>query len=80
MFKKMQIHCIFYQYYAKIDTGVKIRKEVILMNEKLYKVMNATAISSLVLGICMITTGITFGTLLIVNGARLLKHKSRILL
>ena len=50
------------------------------MNEKLYKVMNATAISSLVLGICMITTGIAAGTLLIVNGARLLKHKSRILL
>jgi len=50
------------------------------MNEKLYKAINATAISSLVLGICVLATGIVSGVLLIINGARLLKHKSVILL
>ncbi|MDE6888112.1 MAG: hypothetical protein K2P45_05630 [Eubacterium sp.] len=50
------------------------------MNEKLYKAINATAVSSLVLGICIVTTGIVSGVLLIVNGARLLKHKSIIIL
>ncbi len=50
------------------------------MNEKLYKAINATAVSSLVLGICIVTTGIVSGVLLIVNGARLLKHKSVIIL
>ncbi len=43
------------------------------MNEKLYKAINASAVSSLV-------TGIASGVLLIVNGARLLKHKSVIIL
>ncbi len=50
------------------------------MNEKLYKAMNASAISSLVLGICVLTTGVASGVLLIINGARLLKHKSLILI
>ncbi|MDE7312242.1 MAG: hypothetical protein K2N87_11600 [Eubacterium sp.] len=50
------------------------------MNEKLYKAINATAISSLVLGICILAAGIASGVLLIINGARLLKHKSVILL
>ncbi len=50
------------------------------MNEKLYKSINSTAVSSLVLGICILVTGIASGVLLIINGARLLKHKSVILL
>ncbi len=50
------------------------------MNEKLYKAINASAVSSLVLGICVLVTGIASGVLLIVNGARLLKHKSVIIL
>lgn len=50
------------------------------MNEKLYKIMNTTAVSSLVIGICMISASMVCGTLLIVNGARLLKHKTKILL
>lgn len=49
------------------------------MNEKLYKAINATAVCSLVLGICILASGIVSGILLIVNGARLLKHKSGIL-
>lgn len=50
------------------------------MNEKLYKAINATAVSSLVLGICILTAGLSSGILLIINGSRLLKHKSKILL
>ncbi|MCI9020688.1 MAG: hypothetical protein HFH32_08110 [Eubacterium sp.] len=50
------------------------------MNEKLYKSINAAAVSGLVLGICILVTGVASGVLLIVNGARLLKHKSVILL
>lgn len=50
------------------------------MNEKLYKVINSAAISNLVLGICIVTTGVASGVLLIIHGARLLKHKSKILL
>ncbi len=50
------------------------------MNEKLYKAINASAVSSLVLGICVLVNGIASGVLLIVNGARLLKHKSVIIL
>lgn len=57
-----------------------MRKEDFFMNEKLYKAMNASAISSLVLGICVLTTGVASGVLLIINGARLLKHKSLILI
>ncbi len=38
------------------------------MNEKLYKAMNVSAISSLVIGICVLTTGIASGVLLIING------------
>ena len=50
------------------------------MNEKLYKAMVSSAVSSLVIGICVLATGVAAGVLLIINGAKLLKHKSKILL
>lgn len=50
------------------------------MDEKLYKTISSTGAVSLVLGICTLVAGITSGILLIVNGARLLKSKKRILL
>lgn len=50
------------------------------MNEKIYKAMGSSAVSSLVIGICVLATGIAAGVLLIINGSRLLKHKSKILL
>ena len=50
------------------------------MNEKLYKAMGSSAVSNLVIGICVLVTGVASGILLIINGARLLKHKSKILL
>ena len=48
------------------------------MNEKIYKAMGSSAVSSLVIGICVLATGIAAGVLLIINGSRLLKHKSKI--
>ena len=53
-------------------------KEVIDMNEKLYKAMGAIGAANLAIGICVLVGGITSGILLIVNGGRLLKHKSKI--
>ena len=44
------------------------------MNEKIYKAMGSSAVSSLVIGICVLATGIAAGVLLIINGSRLLKH------
>ena len=46
------------------------------MNEKIYKAMGSSAVSSLVIGICVLATGIAAGVLLIINGSRLLKHKT----
>ncbi len=50
------------------------------MNEKIYKVMSGTGASSLVMGIVVLVTGVTVGVMMIVNGARLLKKKTEILL
>ncbi len=50
------------------------------MNEKIYKVMSGTGVSSLVVGIVVLVVGITAGVMMVVNGARLLKRKSEILL
>ena len=50
------------------------------MGEKIYKVMGAAGATSLSVGICVLTGGIAAGVLLIVHGARLLKHKSKIML
>ena len=46
------------------------------MNEKIYKAMGSSAVSSLVIGICVLATGIAAGVLLIINGSRLLKPVS----
>lgn len=45
-------------------------------NEKTYKTMVHVGAGDLVLGIIVLVTGIVAGTLMIVNGARLLKRKS----
>lgn len=50
------------------------------MNEKIYKTMSGSGACSLVLGIVILVTGISAGVMMIVNGARLLKRKSEILL
>lgn len=56
-----------------------VHKEDLLMGEKIYKVMGAAGATSLSVGICVLTGGIAAGVLLIVHGARLLKHKSKIM-
>ena len=50
------------------------------MEEKLYKKMKSVGVSNLVFGIVTIAFGIGAGVMMIVNGARLLAHKSDILL
>ena len=50
------------------------------MNEKLYKTVSGAGAGSLALGIITLVTGIVTGILMIVNGARLLKGKSDIMI
>ena len=50
------------------------------MNERIYKTMSSTGACSLAVGIIILATGITAGIMMIINGARLLKKKSEILL
>lgn len=46
------------------------------MDEKLYKKVKGAGALDLVFGIIMLVVGITTGVMLIVNGSRLLAHKS----
>ncbi|MGN0143221.1 MAG: hypothetical protein ACI4AD_13430 [Roseburia sp.] len=48
------------------------------MDEKLYKTMGSTGASTLAVGICVLAGGIAAGILMIINGARMLKNRSRI--
>ena len=50
------------------------------MNEKIYTTMASSGAGSLALGIVVLVTGLVTGILMIVNGARLLKRKSDILI
>lgn len=50
------------------------------MNEKIYKTMGNTGVANLAVGIVILVTGIVAGVLLIVNGARLLKCKGKMLI
>lgn len=46
------------------------------MDEKLFKKVKATGVSSLIMGIIVLVVGIASGVLMIINGGRLLAHKS----
>ena len=50
------------------------------MNEKLYKTVSGAGAGNLARGIITLVTGIVTGILMIVNGARLLKGKSDIMI
>ncbi len=50
------------------------------MNEKIYKTIGSSGACNIALGICILVTGVVSGILLIVNGGKLLKSKSKILL
>ena len=45
------------------------------MEEKVYKTMGNVGAFNIVIGICVIATGIASGVMLIINGARLIKKK-----
>lgn len=45
------------------------------MEEKVYKTMKSTGISSIIIGILLIVFGITSGVAVIVNGAKLMHGK-----
>ncbi|MCQ2081002.1 MAG: hypothetical protein MJZ11_05045 [Lachnospiraceae bacterium] len=49
------------------------------MEEKIYKTMDNSGILNIVIGIGAIVSGIAAGILLIVSGAKLIKHKSNIM-
>ena len=49
------------------------------MEEKIYKTMGSIGAASLAVGICVLTGGIAAGILLIVNGARLLKNRAKMI-
>ena len=49
------------------------------MMEKIYHTMKSVGVWNLVLGILMIIVGAVAGSLLILNGAKLLRKKSEIL-
>ena len=46
------------------------------MNEKTYKTMKGAGAGSIALGVIMIVTGVACGILAIINGAKLIHHKS----
>ena len=49
------------------------------MNEKVYKVMKHTGVNNIIMGIIVMTVGITCGVLSIISGAKLIKTKSSIM-
>ncbi|MDF2907097.1 MAG: putative rane protein [Herbinix sp.] len=49
------------------------------MMEKIYNTMKSVGVWNLVMGILLIVAGVVSGTLLIMNGAKLLKKKSELL-
>ncbi|MDO5522056.1 MAG: hypothetical protein Q4G58_16295 [bacterium] len=49
------------------------------MDEKVYKTLNSTGKLNIIFGIITIVFGIGTGIIYIINGARLLKRKSRML-
>lgn len=53
-----------------------------MMNEqeKVYKTIGRAGMSSIIIGIVVVVTGVTAGVLTIINGARLLKRKGRVMI
>ena len=55
-------------------------QEDIPMNEKVFKVLGQVGASDITIGIIMIITGVAVGILAIINGARTLKTKNKIMI
>ena len=57
------------------------QKELLYMNnEKIYRAMSHGGVGGLVLGIVVLVTGIVTGTLMIINGAKVLRNKYQVTL
>lgn len=50
------------------------------MNEKIFKTISGAGALNLVLGIVAIVTGVAAGVLLLINGAKLLKSKTDLMI
>lgn len=55
-------------------------EEDFYMDEKLYKTITFSGAANLIIGICILVSGISAGILLIISGSKLLKSKKKILL
>jgi hypothetical protein len=60
--------------HSRINGGMRGK-----MEEKVYKVMRSVGGGNIAIGIVTLVVGVTAGVLLIINGARLLAGKSKIL-
>ncbi|MDO5538742.1 MAG: hypothetical protein Q4F83_01540 [Eubacteriales bacterium] len=49
-------------------------------NEKIYRTMSVTGVGDIVIGILVMTVGIAAGVIAVINGARLLVSRKKILL
>ena len=49
------------------------------MNEKIFKTIRGTGAASLAVGIVILVTGISAGVMMIVNGARQLAHRGKLI-
>ena len=49
------------------------------MEEKIYKAVSRAGALNIVVGVISITVGVAAGVLLLISGARLISHKSKIL-
>ena len=50
-----------------------------IMSEKIYKTMGRTGAGTLATGICVLVSGLVCGVLLIINGAKLLKNREKLM-
>lgn len=49
------------------------------MEEKIYKVMGGSGALNIAVGVVVLVTGIASGILLVISGAKLLAHRSKIM-
>lgn len=49
------------------------------MEERVYKTMNRAGVANIVIGVITLVVGLATGILLVINGARLLAGKTKIL-
>ena len=53
-------------------------KEVLYMNEKVFRTMGRTGGGNIAMGVLLLIAGVAMGVMMIVNGAKLLKRRAEI--